>query len=205
MVLSRVGGISKMLRGVDLLARCLRAAAPSGSARTIQKGVCCIGACSKLFHRRCNEQPCTWNALLGFHPSLKRANVLTSIQPEGIILADLLLQTETEAEGRQRQDRDRQSLRSVAGSHVKKKKTQKLSAAGRQSFLKNGRKTNRSGEKTVEVWSFLSGIVRLGYCDRTRCDQASLKHRSVEFRVAPDGAVLYLLENFYFGKKKKKR
>ena len=55
-----------MLRGVDLLARRLRAAAPTGSARTIQKGVCCIGACNKLLHRRCNEEPCTGNASLGF-------------------------------------------------------------------------------------------------------------------------------------------
>ena len=39
MMLSRVGGTSKMLRGVDQHARRLRAAAPSGSARAIQKGM----------------------------------------------------------------------------------------------------------------------------------------------------------------------
>ena len=42
------------------------AAAPPGSARTNQKGLCCVGACNKLLYRRCNEQPCTWISSLGF-------------------------------------------------------------------------------------------------------------------------------------------
>ena len=80
MMSSRVGGTSKMLCGVDLLARRLRAEAPSGTARTIQKGICCTGACRELLHRRCNEQPCTWNASQGF--TFTEANkCTTSIQP----------------------------------------------------------------------------------------------------------------------------
>ena len=47
-MLSRVGGTGKMLHGVNLLARRLRATAHSGSARTIQQRMCCIGACNKV-------------------------------------------------------------------------------------------------------------------------------------------------------------
>ena len=72
MTLSRVGGTSKMLHGVDLLPRRLRAEAPSGSARTIQKGICCIGACTKS----CIEYAMSSLALgtpRWVSPSLKRA------------------------------------------------------------------------------------------------------------------------------------
>ena len=91
---SRTDGTSKMLHDVDvrsgvhirrcrsagrcmlsisfpgslpqLLARHLVAAAPPGSARTIQKRLCCVGACNTLLYRRCNEQPGTGISSLGF-------------------------------------------------------------------------------------------------------------------------------------------
>ena len=79
MMLSRVGSTGKILRGVGRL----RAAAPSGSARTIQK-VC---VASKMQMGSFGAGTPRWVS-----PSLKRASVLTGIQPEGNILANLLLQ-----------------------------------------------------------------------------------------------------------------
>ena len=65
MMFSRMDGTSKMLHDVDLLAGRLGAATSPGSARTIQKGLCCVGACNK-WYRRCNEQPRTWISSLRF-------------------------------------------------------------------------------------------------------------------------------------------
>ena len=75
-----------MRRGVDLLARSLRAAAPASRkvrAALVLATNCCIEDVRSSFALGTPR----WVS-----PSLMRANVLTGIQPEGIILADLLLE-----------------------------------------------------------------------------------------------------------------
>ena len=77
MMLSRVGGTGKMLRGVDLLA----ASEPQRlqAVPETSRKVCAASACNRLLHRRCNEEPCTWNASQGF--TFTEARKCTHVHP----------------------------------------------------------------------------------------------------------------------------